>query len=104
MKELPTPTRFAYDDHARALVVEWRDGRRQLIAFAELRRACPCASCRGELGAPGRFQVDPELHAGEDELADIALVGNYGLKVVWADGHDTGIYRFEQLRELGQLS
>jgi DUF971 family protein len=103
VKELPTPTRFAYDEEGRALVVEWRDGRRQVIAFGELRRACPCASCRGELGAPGRFEVDPELHPGEDELADMALVGNYGLKVIWADGHDTGIYRFEQLRGLGQL-
>jgi fused signal recognition particle receptor len=43
-----------------------------------------------------------QLSAGEDELADIALVGNYGLKVVWGDGHDTGIYRFELLRGLGQ--
>ncbi|MHB1500381.1 MAG: gamma-butyrobetaine hydroxylase-like domain-containing protein [Candidatus Dormibacteria bacterium] len=100
--EASVPTRFEYDEPGRALVVSWRDGRSSKIPFAELRRRCPCAGCRGELGTPGRFDLDPELHPGEDELADIALVGNYGLKVVWGEGHDTGIYRFELLRALGQ--
>ncbi|MDA8330462.1 MAG: DUF971 domain-containing protein [Candidatus Dormibacteraeota bacterium] len=97
----PVPSRFAYDEPGRALLVEWQDGAPGRIPFTDLRRACPCAECKGELGALGRFERDPELHPGEDELADIALVGNYGLKVVWADGHDTGIYRFELLHELG---
>ncbi|HVC38692.1 MAG TPA: DUF971 domain-containing protein [Candidatus Dormibacteraeota bacterium] len=96
-----TPRRFAYDEQSRALLVDWMDGTGQAISFGRLRRACPCALCSGELGRPGRFQIDPELHLGEDELADIQLVGNYGLKATWADGHDTGIYRFELLRSLG---
>lgn len=77
------------------------DGQAQAIPFATLRRSCPCALCTGELGRPGRFQLDPELHPGEDELADIQLVGNYGLKLLWGDGHDTGIYRFELLHQIG---
>ncbi|MGH7643692.1 MAG: gamma-butyrobetaine hydroxylase-like domain-containing protein [Candidatus Dormibacteria bacterium] len=96
-----TPRRFGYDEPARALLIEWMDGGGQAIPFDRLRRACPCALCTGELGRPGRFQLDPELHQGEDELADIQLVGNYGLKVIWNDGHDTGIYRFEILRQIG---
>ena len=44
----------------------------------------------------------PHLEPGEDELADIALVGSYGLSATWADGHSTGIYTFERLRELGE--
>lgn len=99
-----TPRRFAYDESGRALLVEWMDGEGNAISFAKLRLACPCALCQGELGRPGRFQLDPELHPGEDELADIQLVGNYGLKAVWADGHDTGIYRYEYLRNLADLS
>lgn len=97
----PTPRRFSYDEAGRALVVDWRDGQRRSIPFSDLRRACPCATCRGELGSPGRFDLDPELRPGEDELVDLELVGSYGLKVVWADGHDTGIYRYEQLLGLG---
>lgn len=97
-----TPRRFAYDEERRALTVEWLDGVGQSIPFTGLRRSCPCALCRGELGRPGRFELDPELHPGEDDLADIELVGNYGLKVSWGDGHDTGIYRFELLRQIGE--
>ena len=44
----------------------------------------------------------PHLEPGEDELADITLVGSYGLGATWADGHSTGIYTFERLRELGE--
>ena len=72
------------------------------IPFTVLRRDCPCAACRGEAGYRGRFADDPELHPGEDELADIKLVGAYGLNAMWADGHDTGIYTFEHLRRLGE--
>ena len=97
-----TPRRFGYDEVARALLVEWMDGQGQVIPFTKLRRSCPCALCSGELGRPGRFQLDHDLHPGEDELADIQLVGNYGLKAIWGDGHDTGIYRFELLRQIGE--
>lgn len=74
----------------------------QRIPFTVLRRACPCAECRGEAGFAGRFAVDPRLRPGEDELADVAVVGAYGLNAVWADGHNTGIYTYERLRELGE--
>jgi len=74
----------------------------QRIPFALLRRDCPCAGCRGELGYAGRFATEPELRPGEDELADVGLVGAYGLNCVWADGHNTGIYTFEHLRALGE--
>ena len=44
--------------------------------------------------------------AGEAETATAQAlkfdyVGRYGLRITWADGHDTGIYTFETLRELG---
>lgn len=95
------PLRFDYDEPGRALVIEWSDGAGSRIPFDVLRRACPCATCRGEAGYAGRFASDPSLHPGEDELADISLVGAYGLNVVWADGHSTGIYTFDHLRRLG---
>jgi prepilin-type processing-associated H-X9-DG protein len=96
------PTRFDYDEPARALLIEWDDGAVHRIPFEVLRRACPCAACHGEMGSAGRFAVRPHLEPGEDNLADISLVGSYGLNVVWADGHNTGIYTFERLRELGE--
>ena len=95
------PLRFDYDEPQRALLIEWDDSAVQRIPFALLRRACPCATCSGELGFAGRFASDPQLRPGEDELADISLVGAYGLNAVWADGHNTGIYTYEHLRRLG---
>ena len=96
------PTRFDYDNPNRALVVEWADGAVLPIGFTRLRLACPCAECIGEGGAAGRFASRPMLEPGEDELADISLVGRYGLTAIWADGHSTGIYTFETLRRLGE--
>jgi prepilin-type processing-associated H-X9-DG protein len=98
----PVPSRFDYDEPARALLIEWDDNAVHRIPFEVLRRACPCAACHGEMGSAGRFAVRPALEPGEDDLADISLVGSYGLNVVWADGHNTGIYTFERLRELGE--
>ncbi|MFN2451825.1 MAG: gamma-butyrobetaine hydroxylase-like domain-containing protein [Candidatus Dormibacteria bacterium] len=95
------PARFDYDEEARALLVEWTDGVIQRIPFGFLRRNCPCAACAGELNFSGRFATNPRLRPGEDELADISLVGSYGLNLVWADGHNTGIYTYPRLRALG---
>lgn len=96
------PVRFSYDERGRALLVEWGDGETRPIPFSLLRRSCPCAACAGEAGGAGRFAQEPDLRPGEDELADISLVGAYGLNAVWADGHNTGIYTFERLRVLGE--
>ena len=81
--------------------MEWSDGAIHRIRFDTLRRNCPCAACRGEPGFAGRFASNPELRPGEDELADVSPVGAYGINAVWADGHNTGIYTYERLRELG---
>ena len=98
----PVPIEFAYDEDARALLVSWSDGARHRIPFSTLRRACPCAVCQGEMGSAGRFSVDPDLRPGEDELADVLLVGSYGVTPVWAGGHQTGIFTFAHLRQLGE--
>jgi DUF971 family protein len=38
--------------------------------------------------------------AGDIRPLSLALVGAYGLRVNWSDGHETGIYTFEQLLRL----
>ncbi len=98
----PTPTAFAYDEAELALVVTWADGEVHQIPFEELRRACPCAVCQGEMGRPGRFDREPELRPGEADLVTVELVGQYALGAAWRDGHRTGIYTFERLRALGE--
>ena len=48
------------------LVIVWEDGREDYIALEKLRRACPCAMCRGERDILGNLYKGPErpLHAG----------------------------------------
>ena len=62
--------RFDYDEHARALLIEWDDAAVHRIPFDILRRACPCAACHGELGSGGRFMVRPDLEPGEAVLVE----------------------------------
>jgi DUF971 family protein len=43
--------------------------------------------------------IDPDI-----SIADMALVGNYALKIRWSDGHDTGLYTWDHLRQLSERS
>ena len=81
-----------------------RGAKRMEILFADdhlavyphelLRGFCPCAMCQGHQG-PIKF-----VEGGNTDLSDIAEVGDYALRLTWADGHSTGIYTFKFLREL----
>lgn len=87
------------------LVLEWGDGETTRHSLEALRRNCPCAVCRDARDGAGSSQVDDELAvlSGDAATATAAarsfeLVGRYGLRLNWADGHSHGIYVVEQLR------
>lgn len=82
------------------LAVEWSDGHRGLYRFEDLRWACPCASCRGEMGRPGELDTTERLRPEQYELEDIHQVGRYAICPIWTDGHSTGIYTYAYLRRL----
>jgi DUF971 family protein len=81
------------------LAVKWGDGRENFIPLENLRRACPCAGCKGEMDILGNLYKNPEkpLSAKAFELVKLVSVGGYAIQPVWADGHNTGIYSFEYL-------
>lgn len=81
-------------------MIAWEDGARTEYGGERLRRACPCAECKGEFGAPGRLSGDPELPAPELQLQEVGLIGQYALMIGFESGHSTGIYTFRYLREL----
>lgn len=87
------------------LAVKWDDGGEIFIALEALRRACPCAGCKGETDIIGNLYKNPEmpLTARSFELARILRVGGYGIQPVWADGHATGIFSFDQLKQLAPV-
>jgi len=84
------------------LAIKWAEGTEDFMALEKLRRACPCAGCKGEVDILGNLHKGPDKpYAGNSfELVKIASVGGYAIQPVWADGHNTGIYSFEYLRRL----
>ena len=79
------------------LLVEWTEGgETSFYPARRLRLACPCAACVEEM--TGRPVLDPARVPEDVRPVSVSLVGTYGLRVLWSDGHGTGIYTFERLR------
>jgi DUF971 family protein len=97
--EYLTPLRIHADRAARSFEIDWPDGHRSAYDFTTLRWLCPCAYCRGEAGIPGWLDSNPTLTPAQTDLVDLALVGRYAVAPTWADGHRTGFYTFERLRD-----
>lgn len=92
-------------DRHEALRIRWADGVATAVSLRDLRRACPCAECRARREEQERnpMTVIAPVSGEADMIVAVSaeLVGNYALKIVWQDGHDTGIYDFSLLRKLG---
>ncbi len=84
------------------LRITWADGRVCQYEAALLRRACPCAQCVDEW--TGERTLKPQAISDEIEISDLNLVGRYALTFRWSDGHETGIYSFQYLRDLCERS
>lgn len=102
---MPTAIRRAADEAAgKAIEIDWSDGATARYTAKLLRDACPCATCREKRSAP---VPKPMLHVlRPEELVPLAVtgmqpVGQYAYSIDFSDGHDTGIYTLEYLRELG---
>jgi ATP-binding protein involved in chromosome partitioning len=77
--------------------IEWdQQGHAGFFMARPLRLGCPCAACVEEMS--GRPLLDPAVVPADVHPLRLALVGAYGLRVSWSDGHGTGIYTFERLR------
>jgi len=93
------------------LTIVWSDGVRSYYPIAHLRRLSPSADAR-ELRKQIKanpLTVLPGSGAGGGAsgplvATDAELVGNYAIKVVFSDGHSTGIYSWPYLREIDPAS
>ena len=88
------------------LAIAWSDGQTRHYTLAELRAACPCATCREKRAAPPPpATMLPVLSAAEAKplgISGMSPVGNYAYAIHFSDGHDSGIYTLELLRSLGR--
>lgn len=93
-KYMPVEVDLANHRARNRILFRWEDGHGATYPFEYLRGHCPCASCQGHF-TPTKFVL-----VRGAQLARVELVGNYAFNLVWADGHDTGIYQFRRLRDL----
>ena len=83
------------------LVIQWSDGHKSVHSWTTLRNQCPCAACREEREQP----ADPFRVLKPSELVPlkpvrITPIGFYAYKIDWSDGHDSGLFTLEYLRQL----
>jgi ATP-binding protein involved in chromosome partitioning len=80
------------------LGISWKDGKHSIIPVRILRLACPCAVCVDEV--TGDKVLDPDTVPEDLTLFQIQTVGRYAIQPVFSDGHDTGIFTFERLKQI----
>jgi ATP-binding protein involved in chromosome partitioning len=93
----PEPAEITQPSKTEVRIV-WKDGHESLYPGRALRAACSCAGCVDELSGSKRLH---EAFLPQD-IYPLAIepVGRYAIRFRWSDGHSTGIYTFEHLREL----
>ena len=84
--------------------IRWDDEHAGRHSLRALRKYCPCAGCKQEIESHEGVAVLPILTPGQYDLKSIEPVGNYALQIVWGDGHRTGIYTFDYLRQICECS
>jgi DUF971 family protein len=96
-RKTPIPTEITLHKKSRVLELGFEDGTRYQLPAEFLRVYSPSAEVRGH--GPGQ----ETLQTGKRnvEITDLEAVGNYAVKPSFSDGHDTGIYSWDLLYDLG---
>lgn len=80
------------------LEIRWSDGHVSRYPVAYLRKACSCAACVDEW--TGARILDPAQIPSDVRPVTVSPVGRYAINIAWSDGHRSGIYSFDYLREI----
>ncbi|MBL8015915.1 MAG: DUF971 domain-containing protein [Ignavibacteria bacterium] len=95
-------TKFKRNPEANSFQIEFDNGFKAELSAEKLRNNCPCAECSGEevllyKYAPAKQKdLTPESY----QLDKAQMVGNYAIQLSWKDGHNTGLYNWDYLRDL----
>ena len=96
-RETPVPTEITLHQQSKRLEISFADGRRFELSFEFLRVYSPSAEVRGH--GPGQ----EVLQSGKQDINIVGVepVGTYAIQPQFSDGHNTGIYSWEYLYDLG---
>jgi DUF971 family protein len=93
----PLPTAIKLRTESRLLEISFDDGSQFALSFEYLRVFSPSAEVRGHGAGEGTLQLDKQAVG----IRHVEPVGNYALRLHFDDGHDTGLFSWAVLHELG---
>ena len=94
----PWPTELKLSEGGRRLTIAFDDGRVFALSAEYLRVMTGSAQDRGHGAGPR----PPIPGKAETRILDVRPVGAYAVRLVFDDGHDTGLYSWDLLHDLGQ--
>ena len=97
-KSTPIPTEIKMHQVSRVLEIAFNDGTRFKLPYEFLRVYSPSAEVRGH--GPGQEVL--QIGKKNIEVKGIEPVGSYAVQLTFSDGHDTGLYSWDYLHELGE--
>lgn len=97
-EEADWPIEVRLSSDGKTLTVAWADGARHAVAAELLRVESPSAEVQGH--SPDQKTIVPGKRAVA--IRDVQQVGSYAVRLVFDDGHDTGIYTWSALRRFGE--
>ncbi len=92
------PTEIRLRRKSRVLEVSYEGGERYLLSFEYLRTHSPSAEVQGHGPGQDVLQIAKE----NVELTRVEPIGRYAVRLVFGDGHDTGLYTWKYLKELAR--
>ena len=99
-----SPSLVSLKGDQQALNIQWSDGISHRLTWHVLRSHCPCATCRMKPADPpaNPFAILKPEEAAPVRVTAMRPLGNYAYHIDFSDGHNTGIYSLDLLRELGE--
>lgn len=94
--DTPIPTEIKLHQKSRILELAFENGERYELSYEFLRVFTPSAEARGHAPGQETLQVDKR----DVEILGIEPVGNYAIKPVFSDGHDSGLFSWDMLHTL----
>ena len=98
MTDAPKPVEINLHQKSRLLEITYSDGERFELSYEFLRVYSPSAEVQGHGPGQGVLQVGKQ----DAMITHIEPVGRYAIQPTFDDGHDTGIYSWETLYDMGK--
>ncbi|MDQ2078036.1 DUF971 domain-containing protein [Marinimicrobium sp. ABcell2] len=95
-RETFQPAQIQHRRKEGVVTIVWRHGETSSITGEDLRRYCACSECRA------KEKIGLRKTGEANDVVRLELMGTTGMQVVFADGHDRGIYPWEYLYRIGQ--